>query len=434
MTPLIIGIICFLILIVLLALGVNVGTTMALVAFGGMASILTLDASMVKMATVPFSVMNDYNFAVMPMFVLMANIIASTGVGKSLYDLFYVTIGRFRGGLAMSTILACAVFAAISSTTVATAVTIGLIALPEMKKMKYSDALSTGSIAAGGTLGVLIPPSSVMINYAIMAQIGVTELFVAGIIPGIILAVFMCIAIQFTCIKDKNAGPAGPKFSAKEAWTAFMRCGEIIILIIVVLVGMFIGFFTPTEASAVGAAGAIIITLVRRRLTWTNFLEAIKGTLKNTGMIYFILIGAFIMNSFVAMTTIPTALSNLIVGLNMDYRIVTIFVIAIYLILGCFLDSLAMVLLTVPIFLPVMLSLGADPIWFGIIVVLAMQMGCITPPVGMNVYVTAGLDKSIPMATVFKGIVPFLIAMIASIVILILFPNLATFLPSLLQR
>ena len=333
MTPLIIGIICFLILIVLLALGVNVGTTMALVAFGGMASILTLDASMVKMATVPFSIMNDYNFAVMPMFVLMANIIASTGVGKSLYDLFYVTIGRFRGGLAMSTILACAVFAAISSTTVATAVTIGLIALPEMKKMKYSDALSTGSIAAGGTLGVLIPPSSVMINYAIMAQIGVTELFVAGIIPGIILAVFMCIAIQFTCIKDKNAGPAGPKFSAKEAWTAFMRCGEIIILIIVVLVGMFIGFFTPTEASAVGAAGAIIITLVRRRLTWTNFLEAIKGTLKNTGMIYFILIGAFIMNSFVAMTTIPTALSNLIVGLNMDYRIVTIFVIAIYLIL-----------------------------------------------------------------------------------------------------
>lgn len=432
MTPITIGIIAFVALIVMLAIGVNVGTTMALIAFGGIGAILTADVSLVKMATVPFSTMNDYNFAVMPMFVLMANVIASTGIGKSLYNLFYVTIGRFRGGLAMSTILACAVFAAISSTTVATAVTIGLIALPEMKKMHYNNELSTGSIAAGGTLGVLIPPSSVMINYAIMAQISITNLFIAGIVPGLILAALMCLAIQVTCRCNKNAGPAGPKFGAREVWKAFSQCGEIIILILLVLVGMFIGWFTPTEASAVGAAGAIIISLIRRRLTWANFLEAIRGTLKNTGMIYFILIGAFLMNAFVALTGIPTALSSLIAGLNVSYRIVTIFVIIIYLVLGCFLDSLAMVLLTVPIFLPVMTSLGADPLWFGVVVVIAMQMGCITPPVGMNVYVTAGLDKSIPMASVFKGIVPFLIAMIVCVILLILFPNLATFLPSLM--
>lgn len=433
MTPMTVCLIAFGVLVVLLALGVNVGTVMGLIAFGGLAVILSPDAAIIKMGTTPFGTMNDYNFAVMPLFVLMANIICTTGVGKKLYHLFHVSIGRFRGGLAMSTILACAVFAAISSTTVATAVTIGLIALPEMKKAGYKDSLSSGSIAAGGTLGIMIPPSSIMINYSIMAGLSVTKMFISGIIPGLILAVSMCVAIQIVCRIHPEAGPPAPKYSAREVWKALLDCVEIIILIALVLVGMFVGWFTPTEASAVGAAGALIITLIRRSLTWENFLQAIKGTLKNTGMIYFIMIAAFILNYFVAISTLPTKLASVITELNMGWRMVTLVIIVIYLFLGCFLDSLAMVLLTIPIFLPVMTALGADPFWFGIIVVMAQQMGCITPPVGMNVYVTAGLDKSIPMATIFKGILPFLFAMLFTVVLLILFPQLATFLPNLVK-
>lgn len=433
MTPMMVCLIAFIALIVLLALGVNVGTVMGLLAFGGLYLILGPTAAMTKMGTTPFSTMNDYNFAVMPLFVLMANIICTTGVGQKLYRLFRVSVGRFRGGLAMATILACAVFAAISSTTVATAVTIGLIALPEMKKAGYHDDLSSGSIAAGGTLGIMIPPSSIMINYSIMASISVTKMFLAGIIPGLILAASMIVAIQIFCRVNPGAGPAAPKCSGKEIWKAFLDCGEIIVLIALVLVGMFVGWFTPTEASAVGAAGAIIITLIRRSLTWKNFLQAIKGTLKNTGMIYFIMIAAFILNYFMAISTLPTKLASLITSLNVGWRVVTLAIIVVYLFLGCFLDSLAMVLLTIPIFLPVMTALGADPFWFGVIVVMAQQMGCITPPVGMNVYVTAGLDKSIPMATIFRGVLPFLFAMLFTVIILILFPQLATFLPNLVK-
>lgn len=431
MSPLAIGLIFMGIMLVLIFLGVSVGNSMAMAAFVGFAVLSSPNAAITKVGSTAFDTLNNYNYAVIPLFVLMANIISTTGVGKALYDFFQKCIGRFRGGLAMATILACAIFSAISSTTVATAVTIGLIALPEMKRAGYGNSLSTGTIASGGTLGVLIPPSSVMITYAIIAQASMTKLFVAGVIPGILLALLMCMAVYITCVINPQAGPKGEKCSIKEIAKSLLQCVEVIILIALVLGGMFAGWFTPTEAGAIGAGGAILVTLIRRKLTFKRFIEAVRGTLENTGMVYLILIGAFILNYFVAAAGISSALASLISGLNIGYKMATIVIMLIFLVLGCFLDSLAMVLLTMPIFYPVVTSLGADPLWFGVIVTIAMQLGCLTPPVGMNVFVVAGLDKTIRMEEVFKGVLPFILAIVGVIALLLIWPELATWLPSL---
>lgn len=433
MSALAIGLICIGIMILLLLLKVPVGTSMSIMAFIGFALIVSFPAALSKAGTTPYDTMSSYSFAVIPLFVLMANLISTTGVGSALFEFFHRSIGKVRGGLAMATILACAIFAAISSTTVATAVTIGLIALPEMKKAGYSSSLATGSIVSGGTLGVLIPPSSVFITYAIIAQVSMTKLFIAGIIPGIILALLMCIIVYVICLINPKAGPKSAKYSFKDIMKSLMQCIEVIILIGLVLGGLFAGWFTPTEAGAVGAGGALILTLIRKKLTWKNFLEAVKGTLENTGMVYLILIGAFMLNYVVAASGISQTIASFIMGLNMSYKLVTIVILVIYLILGCFIDALAMMLFTMPIFFPIITALGADPIWFGVIVTLSMQLGTITPPVGMNVFVIAGLDKSIGIEKVYKGSLPFVIAIIVIVLLLILWPQLATWLPSLIS-
>lgn len=432
MTPMTIAIIGLVGLIVLLVIGVPVGTTMCMVGFFGMGTILNFPAAMSKVGSVAFETINSYNFAVMPLFMLMANLISSTGIGDALYDFFNKTIGRFRGGLAMATVGACAVFAAISSSTMATAVTIGLIALPQMKQLGYDDRLSTGSIAAGGTLGVLIPPSGILITYGIISQTSISKLLMAGLVPGLILAALFCVSIIITTKRRPESGPRGEKYSGKEVWKSFLSCGEIIVLILLVIGGMFAGWFTPTEASAVGAGGALLITLVRKKLTWKTFQKALIGTLNNTGSVYIIIIAALIMNYLLTVSGVPMALSSLISRMNVSYKVVTLVILVIYLFLGCFMDALAMILLTMPIFLPVMTALGADLVWFGIVVTIAMQMASVTPPVGMNVYVTAALDKSIPMENVFKGIVPFLICMIILGALMILFPGIVTWLPNML--
>lgn len=432
MNPVIIGCAALVVLVVLLVSGINVGTVMGIIGIGGMAILMGGDVALLKGGLSPFETMNSYNYAVMPLFILMANIISSTGIGKNLYNLFYRILGRFRGGLAMATIVACAVFAAISSTTTATAITIGLIALPEMRKAGYSDTLATGSIASGGTLGVLIPPSGILIVYGIFAQQSVSDLFTAVIIPGIMMMLAFCAAIAVTCRIRPDAGPRGEKFTLKEIWEVLKDCIEVIILIVLVLGGMFIGWFTPTEAGAIGAFGSIIITLVRKKLTWKGFISALQGTLKNTGMVFFILVGALVMNYFVAVTNLPSALANLLLRMNIGPTLTVIGMIVIYLFLGCFLDSLAMILMTLPVFFPVAMAVGADPIWFGVIIAICMELSAITPPVGMNLFVTKGLDKSIKIRDVYVGVAPFIVAEAVVVAILIAFPALTTWLPSIL--
>jgi C4-dicarboxylate transporter DctM subunit len=331
----------------------------------------------------------------------------------------------------MATVGACAGFAAVSASSVATAATMGLVTLPEMKKYKYSPALATGAIAAGGTIGILIPPSSILIVYGIITETSIGKLFSGGMVPGILQAVFYITTIYILCRLNPAYGPRGPHFSLKEKFMAFISCGEIIALILLVLGGLIIGWFTPTEAGAVGAFGAIVFSLIRGRLNWPKFKQALFDTMKTTGMVYCIMIGAFIFNYFMAVTTIPLALADVVSGLSLPPLIIIILVILVYLFLGCIMDAGAMVLLTIPVFFPLILSLNFDPIWFGIIVTRVVEIGMITPPVGMNVYVIAGVAPDVPMSTIFKGIFPFLVADAVHVGLLLLVPGIVLFLPSI---
>lgn len=430
MSPIAIGILAFAGLIVLLVVGVSCASAIATVGFIGLVALSSSTAAITRFATITFDNINSYDYMVVPMFVFMACIMEATGIGKDLFDFFKTLVGRFRGGIAMATILACAVFAAISSAITATAVTIGLIAIPAMDEEKYDKQLSTGVVASGGTLGVLIPPSSCMIAYSIMSETSLSKCFMAGTIPGIMLATLMCVAVYIQCCINPKMGPASTPASIKEIWAAAKKCLPALILILFVLLGMFFSWFTPTEASGAGVAGAILITIITRKLSLKKLTSALHNTLKSVGMVFFVLTTALCMNNMVALSRIPTALANFVTVLGADYRLVTVLIVIVYLILGCFMDCMAMIYLTMPIFFPLITALGADTYWFAVIVTFGMMMGSITPPVGMSIYAVAALDKETGLMPVVKGSIPYLLCMLLMIVILILFPGLATWLPN----
>jgi C4-dicarboxylate transporter, DctM subunit len=432
MTPITTGFLGFGVMLALLAFGLPVAVGMALVGFGGIWYLTSDVAALTKIGHAAFNTVASWDFAVLPMFLFMAQITFSSGLSKDMYNLAAKWLGHQKGGIAMATVAGCAGFASVSASSIATASTFGLVALPEMRRYKYDMALATGCIAAGGTMGSLIPPSGILIVYGIITQTSIGKLFMAGIIPGILEAVFYIITIYIVCTWKPNLGPRGPQYSWGEKFGAFKSCGEIIALILFVFSGILFGWFTPTEAGAVGSVGAILFSLIRKRLNWTKFMEALKDTMKTTGMIYAIIIGASIFNYFLATSTIPLAVSDYIVGLHFSPIASMILVMVVYLILGCFIDTAAMVLITVPIFFPLILSLGFEPIWFGIIVVRMSEIGMITPPVGMNVYVIAGVAKDVPMATIFRGIVPFLISDILNVTLLLLVPAIPMILPKLM--
>ena len=431
MSPISIAIIAFVALVVVLFIGIPVSSAMGIVGVAGIILLLTPQAALTKMGVVPYETLSAYNYAVLPMFIMMAQVIAYTGVGEALYTAFYRLIGRFRGGLAMATVVACGIFSAISASVIATAMTIGMIAVPEVLKRGYGPKLATGSIAAGGTLGVMIPPSGILIFYGIMTSQNITELFMAGVIPGIITVVMFCLVTMIICKRNPEEGPPAPKFTSKEIFQGLLGCIDILILIVLVLGGMFVGWFTPSEAGAIGAAGALLLTLLRRKLNWKNFVQALRGTLENTGMLYFILIRGQIMNYFMSLSGLPSALVNLVEGMHLSATAVVACIIVVYLFLGCFMDGLPMILLTIPVIYPLIQSVDIDPIWFGIIATFCLQMAVLTPPVGINVYVVKGLDDRIPIWTVFKGAFPFLCAQIVTVVLLMVFPQLVTWLPNL---
>jgi C4-dicarboxylate transporter DctM subunit len=425
MSPVEIGIIGFVILFILLALRTPIGVGMALVAFAGLWILTSREAAFIKLATVPFQTVSNYGFAVLPLFVLMADIVFHSEMGKDLFDLSKKWLGHLPGGLGIAAIGGCAIFSAISASSTATAITVGKVAIPEMRRSNYSPALATGSIAAGGTLGILIPPSSLLIIYGILTGTSIGKLFIAGIVPGVLLAIFYMTVIFILCKWKPSLGARAPTTSLKEKILGFSRCGEIIGLLILVLVGLMIGWFTPTEAGAVGAFGAFLFTFIRRRLNWTKLKAAFLETLKTTGMIYGILIGAFLFNYFMALSNIPFVLAEFVAGLPIPPWAIMLMIMVIYLILGCVMDAGSMVVLTIPIFFPLTQALGFDPIWFGIMVTIAMEMALITPPVAMNVYVIAGIVPDIPMQTIFKGIMPFLAADFCMVILLISVPSVA---------
>jgi C4-dicarboxylate transporter DctM subunit len=362
----------------------------------------------------------------------MAQVASVSGITEKLYDLASKWLGHRRGGIGMATIMACGVFAAISASSIATAVTMGLVALPEMRKHKYDPALATGCIAAGGTIGSLIPPSGILIIYAIMTEQSIGTLFISGIIPGILEAIGYMALIYILCWWNPNLGPRAPSSTFREKAASLTGCGEIIGLIILVIGGLMIGWFTPTEAGAVGSFGVTILSLVRGRLTWHNFVKAVVETIRTSGMIFSILIGALILNYFLAVSNIPFALSEYVGGLPLSPLAIMLLVALTYFVLGCFIDAAAMVMLTIPIFTPLVESLGYDLIWFGIFVVKVQEIAMITPPVGMNVYVISGVAEDVPMQTIFRGVIPFVIVDLLLLASILLFPGYVLYLPNLL--
>lgn len=432
MTPVETGIIGIIILIVLLFSGMHIGVGMGLIGFLGFAYLSGFNSALGVIKTVPYSTFSQFDLSVIPLFILMGAFAFNAGLSEDLYRTVYKWLGHLRGGLAMATVGACACFAAICGSSLATAATLGSVALPEMKKYNYDPALATGSIAAGGTIGILIPPSVILVIYGIITELSIGKLFLAGFIPGILEAIFYMITISILTKINPSLGPRGPKTTVSEKFIALSKTWEVFFLFLLVIGGIYLGIFTPNEAAGVGAFGALVFGLLRKKLKWKNFKDSFIETGKTTGMIFLIIFGAMLLGYFLSVAKLPAELARFVSGLPVNRYVILIMILIVFLLLGCIMDSMAIVLLTVPIFYPLILKLGFDPIWFGILVTRMTEIGLITPPVGLNVYIIKGISD-VPMGTIFKGITPFLIADLCEVALLIAIPELSLFLPSLMK-
>lgn len=431
MSPETTGFVGILALLFLFLLRVPVAFAMTLVGLVGFAYLSDIDPALAILSQDLFETFISYPLSVIPMFILMGSFAHASGISQRLFSATYTWVGSLRGGLTMATVLACAGFAAICGSTAATAATMGKIALPEMKKYKYDDALATGTVAAAGTLGILIPPSTILIVYGILVEESIGKLFVAGIVPGIILSLLFVATVAVLCARNPALGPPGPATTWTEKLQATKGIIEAVILFLLAIGGLMLGWFSPTQAGSIGAGGALLIGLVRRKLSWKNFLETGKDGLLTSCMVLFIIAGAVVFGHFLAVSTIPFKLADWVGNLPIHRMAVMGIIIFIYFLGGFFMDSLALVVVTIPIFYPIVQKLGFDPIWFGVIIVLTGEMGVITPPVGVNVFVIKGIAPEVPLNTIFRGIFPFLYAIILLTIVVLFFPEIATFLPSL---
>lgn len=432
MTTNIIGFIGILVLLVLVFSRVWIGVAMALVGFLGYAVLDGIDNAFAVLVDVPFTSLANYSITVLPLFMLMGNIVSNTGIGEGLYKTMHKWLGPFPGGLAMGTVGSCALFSATCGSSMATLVTIGKIAMPEMKRYGYSQRLATGSVASGATLGILIPPSMAFILYAILTGQSVGLLFIAGIIPGVILTASFMIAIYLLSKRNPKMGPPGPKTNVWEKIVSLKHSGVVLALVIFVIGGIYMGAFTPNEAGAIGSFGALVITLIGGRLSWGVVKKTFMEAAQTTAMIVVIIIGAMIFVRFLAVSRLPFTISEFVSNLELNRYIVFGFIVLFYIFCGMFMEMIAAVVLTVPIVFPTVTALGFDPIWFGVIVVILMEMALITPPLGMNVFILAGVSK-VPVTTIFRGSLPFALLMFAFVILIIFFPQLVLFLPNMMK-
>ena len=431
MSPTAVGIIMLVILLGVMLLRIMpIGTAMALLGFLGFAYLGSFQAASYTAVSDFYSTFTNYNFTVIPLFIFMGKILFNAGIGRKLYDLAYKWLGHLPGGLAIATVGGCAGFAAISGSAIATAATLGSVSLGEMRRYKYDMALATGSVAAGGTLGVLIPPSVTFIIYGLLVEESIGKLFIAGILPGLLLTgLFMLtIYVQVVLSPSMTLKPE-LKITWKERIRSLTNVAETLMLFVLVIGGLFAGLFTPTEAAAIGAFGALVITTIRGQIKWDGIIKSFFEALRTACMVMVIIAGATVFNHFIAITNIPFALADWISSLTVHRMIVMIFIAIMYLIGGCVVEALPLILLTVPIFFPVVQALGFDPIWFGVLIVVVGQIGMISPPVGINCFVVAGVAKDVPLQTIFKGVFPFILAMLICTLILMIFPQIALFLP-----
>ena len=432
MSATLIGVLGIVLLLVLLFCGMNIGFSMIVVGFVGYLVLSGTNAAMGIFATVPFTTVANFGLSVIPMFVLMGQFAFYAGISQDLYTACNHLFGRVRGSLATATVVACAFFAAICGSATATTATMGVVCLPEMRKYKYEDKLSTGVIAAGGTLGILIPPSTGFILYGVSASQSIGEMFAAGIVPGIMLALIyiMTIAIEVK-LNPALAPKTSNKYTAKEKLMAGLKALPIIVIFVIVLGGIFGGYFAPNGGAAIGAFLAFIFMLCKKKATWTNIKKSCYDTIRTSCMIFLIMIGAYIFGYFLTASKLPVVLASSIAAANMPNIVVILLILLIYAVLGCFIDSLPLIVLLTPIFLPIIQSMGLNEVWFGVLMVMVMQLGLITPPVGMCVYVMAGVAKDVPLMKIFKGVFPFVIALLVAVVIIALIPQITLWLPSL---
>ncbi len=429
MTPTLIGVLGIGAMLLLIFGGTPIGLAMGLVGFVGFALMSGLDPALSILGLSPYSSVASYTLTVLPLFILMGQFAAMSGLSRDLYDTANRWLGHRRGGLAMANVVASGGFAAVSGSSLATSATMAVVALPEMSRHGYAPRLATGSIAAGGTLGILIPPSVMFLIYGFLTEQSVGKLFLAGVVPGTLLVALYVLAIAIVTWRNPTLGPAGVRVPMRERVTSLGRVWPVLALFVLVIGGMYVGVFTATEAAAVGAAGTFALAVGRRSVTWRQLGRALVETVQTSATLFSILIGAVILGFFLAITQLPMTLASAIGELPLPPVLTMTVIVLLYVVLGAVMDTLAMVLLTVPIFFPVSQALGFDPIWFGVMIVVVCEVSLITPPVGMNVYVLAGVARDVPMREIFIGIMPFLWADVALLILLMLFPDLALMLP-----
>ncbi len=426
MSELQIGLLGIALLFVLLASSMPVAFAMTLVGVVGFAAVVSAPAALSVLATDYYDVFSSYGLTVIPLFVFMGQVAFHTGISKKLFYAAQCWFGWLRGGLAMATVGACTAFGAICGSGPATAATMAAVALPEMKRYKYDPGFAAGTVAAGGSIGMMIPPSVVFIVYGVMTEQSIGKLFIAGIVPGLMISALFMATIWLMCKFRPALAPAATVASWRERLRSLAGVGEILVLFALVMGGMFAGWFTPTEAAAIGAAGSVVIAVAERKCSFQMLATALSETLRTSCMVMVIVAGATVFGHFLQRTEVPMELAAWMAGLPLPAWGIMLLIIFFYLVAGAFLDALALVLLTIPIFYPVVMNLGFDPIWFGVMIVLVTQMGVISPPVGVNVYVVSGMDRAVPLQSVFKGALPFLAALVVASLLLLAFPQIVT--------
>jgi tripartite ATP-independent transporter DctM subunit len=429
------GLVGLTLMMVLCALRIPISFAMAIVGFVGYAYMRdwnwTVAAAMTQ--TKLYETGRNYTLSVVPLFILMGNFVTRAGMSQELFHAAYAFIGHFRGGLAMATVWASAAFGGICGSSIATAATFAKVAYPSMKRFHYSDRLAAGVIAGGGTLGIMIPPSTIMVIYGVFTETNIGKLFAAGVLPGLVGALLLCGAVRYMTWRDPRSGPPGERSTWRERLAALREVWAVAALFTFVMGGIYAGMFTATEGAAMGAFGAMVFALARRALRWRTLYDALLESARTTAMLFMILIGALIFSEFVNITTMPIDLKTWVTRFNLSPTMVVAAICAIYVVLGTAMEELSMILLTIPVFFPVIVHLGFDPIWFGIIIVCVVEIGLISPPVGMNMFVLRTLLPQVSTATVFSGVMPFMVADVIRLAILVAFPWLALWLPSMMR-
>ncbi|MDT8859706.1 TRAP transporter large permease [Alkalihalobacillus sp. MEB130] len=432
MSPEMIGMLGIALLLVLILLNVSVGLSLFLVGFLGVSLLTDWSVGLAQLGTAAFGTANAYSLSVIPLFILMGMFMSSTGLGQDLFKAVDKWLGHTRGGLAIATIGASSIFAAISGSTNATTATMARIAIPEMDKYKYQPSMSTAAVAAGGTLGILIPPSVILILYGALTQVPIGPLLIAGIVPGLLLAVIYMITINIQVRLKPELAPRSLESSTfKEKIRSLSTVWPFLIIFMVSIGGIYFGVFTPTEAGGIGAIGAFLVTLITKKLTWEKLKTSLDDTIRLSVMIFLILIGASIFGRFLALSQIPMKLTSMVGSADVSPYVILLLILLVYLILGMFMEGIAIMVLTLPIVYPMITQLGFDGLWFGIIMVMVLNIGVLTPPLGLSVYIISGVVKDVPITKIFRGVTPMVLVMVAFTILLIIFPEIVTFLPEI---